>query len=51
MVIILISILWTAVVFGGSIGAAALISKGIDNVIGVRANEWYDRHFKKKYVR
>lgn len=47
MVIILISILWTAVVFGGSIGVASLISKGIDKIIGVRAENWYNKYCKK----
>ena len=46
MVIILISILWTAVIFGGSIGAAALISKGIDKIIGVRGKQFYDKYCK-----
>lgn len=46
MVIILISILSTAAIFGGSIGIAVLISNGIDKIIGVRAENWYNKYFK-----
>jgi len=47
MAIIVLSIVCTAVIFGGSIGIAVLISNGIDKIIGVRAENWYNKHCKK----
>ena len=46
MTIIALSIVYTAVVFGGSIGVAVLISNGIDKIIGTRANKFYNKYCK-----
>ena len=47
MAIIVMALVATAVVFGGSIGVAILISNGIDKIIGNRAENWYNKYCKK----
>jgi len=43
MAIIIMALVTTAVIFGVSIGVGILISKGIDKIIGVRAENWYNK--------
>lgn len=47
MAIIIMALVTTAVIFGVSIGVGILISKGIDKIIGVRAENWYNKYCKK----